>query len=67
MTPYKSDACKKKIETLLEYEMIERSNSPWARGVVMAKKKGDHLRFCCGFRYLNSVTVKDVCPIPRDR
>ena len=30
-----------------------------------AKKKGDQLRFCCDFRYLNSVTVKDAYPIPR--
>ena len=30
----------------------------------MAKKKGDKLRFCCDFRYLNSVTVKYAYPIP---
>ena len=65
MTPNKSDACRKEIETLLEYDMIEPSKSPWACGVVMAKKKGDQLRFCCDFRYLNSVTVKDAYPIPR--
>ena len=65
MTPHKSDACRKEIETLLEYDMIEPSKSPWACGVVMAKKKGDQLRFCCDFRYLNSVTVKDAYPIPR--
>ena len=65
MTPHKSGACRKEIETLLEYDMIEPSKSPWACGVVMAKKKGDQLRFCCDFRYLNSVTVKDAYPIPR--
>ena len=31
----------------------------------MTKKKRDQLRFCCDFRYLNSVTVKDAYPIPR--
>ena len=36
MTPHKSDACRKEIETLLEYDMIEPSKSPWACGVVMA-------------------------------
>ena len=46
MTPNKSDACRKEIETLLEYDMIEPSKSPWACGVVMAKEKGDHLWFC---------------------
>ena len=65
MTPHKSDACRKEIETLLEYDMIQPSKPPWACGVVMTKKKGDQLRFCCDFRYLNSVTVKDAYPIPR--
>ena len=65
MTPHKSDLCRKEIETLLEYDMTEPSKLPWACGVVMAKKKGDQLRFCCDFRYLNSVTVKDAYPIPR--
>ena len=65
MTPHKSEACRKEIETLLEYDMVEPSKSPWACGVVMAKKKDDQLRFCCDIRYLNSVTVKDAYPIPR--
>ena len=65
MTPHKSDACRKEIETLLEYDMIEPSKPPCACGVVMAKKKGDQFRFCCDFRYLNSVTVKVAYPIPR--
>ena len=45
--------------------MIEPSKSPWACGVIIIKKKGDQLRFCCDFRYLNSVTVNDSYPIPR--
>ena len=65
MTPNKSDACRKEIETLLEYDMIESSKSPWACGVVMTRKKGGQIRFCCDFRYLNFVTVKDAYPIPR--
>ena len=46
MNPNKSDACRKEIETLLEYHMIEPSKSPRACGVVTAKKKGYKLRFC---------------------
>ena len=65
LTPHKLDACRKEIKTLLEYDMIEPINSPWACGVIMAKKKGYQLRFCCDFRYLNSVTVKNAYSIPR--
>ena len=62
MTPHKS--CRAEIEMLLKYDMIEPSKSPWACGVVMAKKKGEQLRFCCHFRYLNVMTIKDAYPIP---
>ena len=65
MTPHKSEACRAEKEMLLEYDMKEPSKSPWACGVVMAKKKGGQLRFCCDFRYLNAVTIKDAYPIPR--
>ena len=65
MTPHKSEACRKKIEMLMEYDMIEQSKSPWACGVVMAKKKRGQFRFCWDFRYLNAVTIKDAYPIPR--
>ena len=45
MTPHKSEACRKEIEMLMEYGMIEPSKSPWACGVVMAKKKGGNSGF----------------------
>ena len=65
MTPHKSEACRKEIEMLMEYDMIEPSKSPWACGVVMAEKKGGQLRVSCDFRYLNTVTIKDAYQIPR--
>ena len=40
MTPHKSEACRKEIEMLMEYDMIEPSKSSWACGVAMAKRKG---------------------------
>ena len=49
MSPNKSDACRKEIETLVEYDMIEPSKSPWACGLAMATKKGDQPRVCCDF------------------
>ena len=65
MTPHKSEACRAEIGMLLEYDIIEPWKLPWACGVVMAKKKGQKLRFCCNFCYLNAVTIKDAYPIPR--
>ena len=49
MTPHKSEACRAEIEMSLEYDMIEPSKSPWACGVVMAKKKGGSLGFVATF------------------
>ena len=49
MPPHESEACRAEIEMLLEYDMIEPSKSPWACGVVMAKKKGGSLGFVTTF------------------
>ena len=49
MTPHKSEACRAEIEMLPEYDMIEPSKSPWACGVIMAKKKGGSLDFVATF------------------
>ena len=45
MNPHKTDARRKAIETFEENDMIEPSKLTWACGLVMAKKKGDQLRF----------------------
>ena len=46
--------------------MAERANqevlSPWTSGIVMVKKENGELRFCCDFRPLNEVTIKDAYP-----
>ena len=39
MNPHKSEACRKEIEMLMKYDMIEPWKTPWACGVIMAKKK----------------------------
>ena len=65
MTPHKSESCRKEIEMLLKYDMIEPSKSPWACGRGHGKEERRQLSFCCDFRYLNAVTIKDAYPIPR--
>ena len=65
MTPFKTEKANEEIRMLIELGLIEPSYSPWASGIVMAKKKGNQLRMCCDFRNLNAQTVKDAFPFPR--
>ena len=44
--------------------MIEPPKSPGLATWSWQKESGQ-LRFCCDFRYLNAVTIKDAYPIPR--
>ena len=65
MTPFKTEKANEEVRMLMEMGLIEPSYSPWACGIVMAKKKGNQLRMCCDFRNLNAQTVKDAFPLPR--
>ena len=45
--------------------MTEPSSPPWSAPVVLVKKKDSSERFCIDHRKLNSITKKDVYPLPR--
>ena len=51
-------------EDMLEGGQIEPSDSPWSSPVVLLTKKDSSTRLCVDYRWLNSLTVKDVYPLP---
>ena len=65
MDPWKAYQANEEIRELQQLGLIEPAQSPLACGLVIAKKKGNQLRLCCGFRNLNDQKVKDAYPIPR--
>ena len=65
MSPDKGAKANQEVRNLLALGLIQPSYSPWASGIVMVKKQTGELRFCCDFRPLNDVTVKDASPLPR--
>ena len=63
--PHRKAEVSKLLQEMLEKDIIERSNSPWASPVVLVRKKDGSTRFCVDYRKLNSVTRKDAYPLPR--
>ena len=64
-SPAESAAQIAEVKKMLECDVIERSNSPWASNVVMVKKKDGSWRFCTDWRRLNGLIRKDSFPLPR--
>ena len=65
MSPEKAEHANQEVRNLLALEILQPSLSPWVSAIVMVKKKNGELRFCCDFRPLNEVTIKDAYPLPR--
>ena len=68
--PYRVSAFERRVidehvARMLEEGVIRPSFSPWSAPIVLTKKKtpGEY-RFCIDFRRLNSVTKRDVYPLP---
>ena len=55
----------KQIDEMLRKDVIQKSSSPWASGIVMVEKKDGSKRFCVDYRRLNDITIKDAYPLPR--
>ncbi|PAA63097.1 hypothetical protein BOX15_Mlig014814g1 [Macrostomum lignano] len=58
------DQVDQKIGQMLEHDIIEPSNSPWASNLIVVRKKSGDIRLCTDWRQLNAVTIKDAYPLP---
>ena len=52
------------LDEMLKHNIIRPSQSEWAAAPVLLRKKNNKIRYCLDFRRLNSVTKKDVFPLP---
>lgn len=58
------EAVNQQVQDWLAKGVIRPSRSPWASRVVTVLKKDNTRRCCIDYRGLNSVTVRDVYPLP---
>lgn len=64
VSPALQKVINQEVDRMLEEDIIEPSNSPWSSPVVLVKKTNGDYRFCVDFRKVNSLTKKDVYPLP---
>ncbi|XP_045474012.1 uncharacterized protein LOC123680256 [Harmonia axyridis] len=59
------DIVDEEIDKMVQEDLIEESDSPWASPVVMVPKPGGGTRICIDYRKVNAITRTDTYPLPR--
>jgi hypothetical protein len=67
--PYKMSLVEMKelkiqLQGLLDKGYIHPSTSPWGCSALFVEKKDKELRLCVDYRLLNTVTIKNMYPLP---
>ena len=65
VSPAQRDEIERQVSQMLENDIIQPSDSPWASPVLLVKKPDNSYRFCIDYRKLNAITKRDVYPLPR--
>ncbi|CAF4586516.1 unnamed protein product, partial [Didymodactylos carnosus] len=63
-SPKEKQIINEQVKEMLDHYIIRPSTSPWSSPVVIVKKKDGSPRFCVDYRKLNSITERDVYPLP---
>ena len=53
------------VDQMQKQGIVQPSKTPWSSPVVLVPKKHGSLCFCVDYRKFNSITRKDVYPLPR--
>lgn len=61
---HERDKVQTMVSEMLEANIIRESVSDYASPVILVRKKDGNMRMCVDYRMLNSVTVKEIYPMP---